>query len=62
MKTLPGLEPNEWIFLIISVINVLVALALAIDRLAKLEKDLPDYTFTIIVIINIGKMKLGKEY
>ena len=62
MKTLPGLEPNEWIFLIISVINVLVALALAIERLATLEKHVPEHSFTIIVIINIGKMKLGKEY
>ncbi|XP_067024515.1 uncharacterized protein [Acropora muricata] len=54
VKTLTGLELNEWIFLIISVINVLVAFALTIDRLVELKKHLPDYTFAIIVFINIG--------
>lgn len=54
VKTLIGLELREWIFLIISVINILVAFALAIDRLVELPKYSPDYTFTIIVLINIG--------
>lgn len=54
VKTLAGLELNEWIFLIISVINVLVAFALTIDRLVELKKYLPEYTFAIIVFINIG--------
>lgn len=53
VKTFPGLEVVEWKFLTISVINVLVAIGLTIERLVKLEKDTPDYTFAIILFINI---------
>ena len=54
VKTLAGLEAIEWIFLAISIINVLVAFALNIDRLVEIPKNWPDYTFAIIVFINIG--------
>lgn len=54
MKTFAGLEALEWAFLTISGINILVAFGLTIDRLVELHKDTPDYTFAIIVFINIG--------
>ncbi|XP_068758727.1 uncharacterized protein [Montipora capricornis] len=54
VKTLAGLEAIEWIFLAIAIINVLVAFALNIDRLVEIPKNWPDYTFAIIVFINIG--------
>ena len=54
VKTFTGLEAVELYFLIISVINVLVAFGLTIDRLVELDKDKPDYTFAIILFINIG--------
>ncbi|KAJ7331212.1 hypothetical protein OS493_019994 [Desmophyllum pertusum] len=54
VKTFAGLEAVEWTFLIISVINVLVAVGLTINRLVVLENDTPDYTFAIILFINIG--------
>ena len=54
MKTFAGLEAVELCFLIISVINVLVAIGLTIDRLVELKKHTPDYTFAIILFFNIG--------
>jgi len=54
VKTFAGLEVDEVAFLIISVVNVLVAIGLTIDRLVELKKDTPDYTFAIILFINIG--------
>ena len=54
MKTFAGLEAEEWTFLTISIINVLVAIGITIDRLIELQKDTPDYTFAIILFINIG--------
>ena len=54
MKTFAGLEVVEMVFLIISIVNVLVAIGLTIDRLVELEKHSPDYTFAIILLINIG--------
>ena len=54
MKTFAGLEGVEWAFLTISVINVLVAIGLTIDRLVELNQNTPDYTFAIILFINIG--------
>ena len=54
MKTFAGLELNEWIFISLSVLNVFVAVGLTIDRLVELPKNLPDYTFAIILFINIG--------
>ena len=54
VKTFAGLEAVEWTFLIISVINVLVAVGLTINRIVVLEKGSPDYTFAIILLINIG--------
>ena len=54
VKTFAGLEVVEWIFLTISVVNVLVAIGLTIDRLVELKKNKPDYTFAIILFINIS--------
>lgn len=54
MKTFAGLEAVELTFLTVSVINVFVAIGLTIDRLVELKKDKPDYTFAIILFINIG--------
>ncbi|XP_020625617.1 uncharacterized protein LOC110063004 [Orbicella faveolata] len=54
VKTFAGLEVDEVAFLIISVVNVLIAIGLTIDRLVELKKDTPDYTFAIILFINIG--------
>lgn len=54
LKTFAGLEAVEWTFLTISIINVLVAIGITIDRLIELHKDTPDYTFAIILFINIG--------
>ncbi|CAH3112548.1 unnamed protein product [Pocillopora meandrina] len=53
VKTFAGLEVVEWIFLTISVVNVLIAIGLTIERLVKLLKCSPDYTFAIILFINI---------
>lgn len=53
VKTFAGLEVVEWIFLTISVVNVLIAIGLTIERLVKLPKCSPDYTFAIILFINI---------
>ena len=53
-KTFAGLDEVEWIFLTISVVNVLVAIGLTIDRLVELGKNKPDYTFAIILFINIS--------
>ena len=54
MKTFAGLEVVEMTFLTISIVNVFIAIGLTIDRLVELKKDMPDYTFAIILIINIG--------
>ena len=54
MKTFAGLEGVEVIFLAISIVNVLIAIGLTIDRLVELPKYKPDYTFAIILFINIG--------
>ena len=54
MKTFAGLEVDEVVFLTISIVNVLIAIGLTIERLVKLPKDEPDYTFAIILFINIG--------
>lgn len=54
LKTFAGLEAVEWTFLTISIINVLVAIGITIDRLIELHKNTPDYTFAIILFINIG--------
>ncbi|KAL9959551.1 hypothetical protein ACROYT_G032882 [Oculina patagonica] len=54
VKTFAGLEVVELTFLTISVLNVFVAIGLTIDRLVELSKDKPDYTFAIILFINIG--------
>lgn len=61
MKTFAGLEAEEWTFLTISVINVLVAIGITIDRLVELRKDTPDYTFAIILFINIGMFLSGMK-
>ena len=62
MKTFAGLEVVEWVFLAISVVNVLVAFGITIDRLIELEKDKPDYTFAIILFINIGTLLVEYSY
>jgi len=54
VKTFTGLEGVEMVFLIISIVNVLIATGLTIDRLVELKKVKPDYTFAIILFINIG--------
>ena len=54
MKTFAGLEVVEMTFLTISIVNVLIATGLTIDRLVEIKKEKPDYTFAIILIINIG--------
>ena len=54
MKTFAGLEVVELTFLTITIVNVFIAIGLAIDRLVELPKDKPDYTFVIILFINIG--------
>ena len=53
-KTFAGLDEVEWIFLTISVVNVLVAIGLTIDRLVELGKNKSDYFFAIILFINIS--------
>jgi len=54
VKTFVGLEFVEVLFLLICILNVLVAIGLTIDRLVELPKYTPDYTFAIILFINIG--------
>ena len=54
MKTFAGLEVVEMTFLSISIVNVFIAIGLTIDRLVELPKYKPDYTFAIILFINIG--------
>ena len=54
MKTFAGLEVVEMTFLTISIVNVFIATGLTIDRLVEIKKEKPDYTFAIILIINIG--------
>ena len=56
MKTFARLERDELIFITVSSINTLVAVALTIDRLIELPKNSSDYTFAIIVLINTGML------
>ena len=55
MKTFARLDRDELIFITISSLNTLVTVALTIDRLIELDKNTPDYTFAIILLINAGK-------
>lgn len=55
-KTFVGLDRDEWIFLAISVINILLAMIFTIVAMSVyIEPSSPDFTFAIIVIINAGK-------
>lgn len=59
-KTFAGLFPKEWAFLVISAVNILAAICLTIVRLVEVaETDLesPDFTFTILLLINAGELQ-----
>ncbi|CAL1547338.1 unnamed protein product [Lymnaea stagnalis] len=57
-KTFAGLFGKEWIFLIVSMINILTAISLTLYRMIIVinEKDSqsPDFTFTLLLLINSG--------
>jgi len=54
-KTFVGLEKEEWIFIIISIINILLAILFTIVSMTKVSYHSSDFTFAIIVLINAGK-------
>ncbi|KAH9510058.1 hypothetical protein Btru_043403 [Bulinus truncatus] len=55
-KTCAGLFPLEWLFVIVSMINILTAIALTlyrmIDVLLSDDSGSPDFTFTLLLLIN----------
>ncbi|KAK3735317.1 hypothetical protein QZH41_018728 [Actinostola sp. cb2023] len=51
-KTFVGLEKEEWIFIIISIINILLAILFTIVSMTKVSYHSSDFTFAIIVLIN----------
>lgn len=51
-RPLKDLEKKEIAFAVISVVSSLVAIGLAIQRLATTSKGNPDFTFALIIIIN----------
>jgi hypothetical protein len=53
-KTFAGLDREEWIFITISVANVMIAIGFTIARMTQVGSDTPDFTFAIILIINAG--------
>ncbi|KAK7490026.1 hypothetical protein BaRGS_00018726 [Batillaria attramentaria] len=56
-KTIAGLYAREWVFIVISAVNILTAIGLTIVRLVKVLEDYPqspDFTFTILLLLNAG--------
>ncbi|KAK7102031.1 uncharacterized protein [Littorina saxatilis] len=56
-KTFAGLYYKEWIFLVISFLNISTAVALTLARLVQVVEDDPkssDFTFGILLLINAG--------
>ena len=57
-RTFAGLEIKEWAFLVVSMINLLVTLALTIYRqvvvISHEHTEEPDFTFCILIIVNAG--------
>lgn len=57
-KTFVGLDKQEWIFITLSVLNVMVAIGFTIVRMTQIPTDTPDFTFALILIINAGMSRI----
>ncbi|GFO21262.1 hypothetical protein PoB_004776700, partial [Plakobranchus ocellatus] len=56
-KTFAGLFPREWLFIIVSLINLLTAVGLTISRLVMVVQNdsrSPDFTFAVLLLVNSG--------
>ncbi|BFZ08515.1 hypothetical protein BsWGS_11554 [Bradybaena similaris] len=56
-KTVAGLFLKEWLFIIVSLINILTAIALTLLRMVDVlqhSPDSPDFAFTLLLLINAG--------
>ncbi|KAK3762832.1 hypothetical protein RRG08_040527 [Elysia crispata] len=56
-KTFAGLFPREWIFLAVSLVNLLTAIGLTVYRMVQVLRDdpeSPDFTFTLLLLLNAG--------
>ncbi|KAK6994165.1 hypothetical protein BgiMline_010752 [Biomphalaria glabrata] len=55
-KTFAGLFPKEWLFVIVSIINITTAIGLTLYRMIVVvqseDSDSPDFTFTLLLLIN----------
>ena len=60
-KRFMSLEKNEWIFLGLSVVNILIAVGLTIERICFFLDDSGDHsmelTFAILLLFNAGRFK-----
>lgn len=56
-KTFAGLFPREWLFVTVSLVNLLTAIGLTLYRLVQVLEDdskSPDFTFTLLLLVNAG--------
>ncbi|GFS25784.1 hypothetical protein ElyMa_003450300 [Elysia marginata] len=56
-KTFAGLFPREWLFVGVSLVNLLTAIGLTIYRMVQVLQDdaeSPDFTFTLLLLVNAG--------
>ena len=61
-KTFAGLLVIEWLFLAVSVVNIVATIGLTVERMAVVVRDdpnNPDFTFALLLLVNAGTDALG---
>ncbi|XP_031570536.1 uncharacterized protein LOC116304888 [Actinia tenebrosa] len=51
-KTFAGLEREEWLFVTISLVNIIITVGFTIKCMVDVHSNSPDFTFAIILLVN----------